>query len=1170
MSTSEIKSDGTALYISSTDDNTASSQPLNTPKLPSRLRRRLLECKSPPVSAQDIDAKLRDANLRRQQFYESLSSKARTKTISLACSSSPEKVTGGQLETKLNAAEQKRLSILNDIKVRLARMDELRQAAKNGVEMGFMTKCNELGVKVKSRVHQAEVNRMALLKVCRQHRAAKRERAVQSLMRKLNQESKYKECVRAAIHQKRAAAEKKRLGLLEAEKSRARARSLKVLRVANSICSQRETVRNKLKEQLEDRLQRAKRHRTEYLRKRASARFPSRVSSEMIKHGERLSSKLARCWMRFVKLKGTTHDLAKAYATLEINRKSVDLMPFERLAMLIESGATIQTAKALLDRLESRIAIRQETGSANNNFHLENIKHLLKRVAMLGKSVGTPNASGSTGVKKIGSRSAVPNGSTRLHRYPARIFLCAYMILRHPDVIFSGKGENETYLAEAAETFIKEFELLVRIILEGHIQSTLKESGLPTAGQLKFSSQLETFDKAWRSYLYCFVMWKVKDVKSLEEDLVRAACDLEALKIQTCKQIPGRDNGDHKLMKVFLDQVSENLKLLQLKIQQLSGNAGLERMESALSDTRTRFIDVVVLGSSLASSCDQVFSSAAGSSHSSPSCDSRDDNVVESHNRVGYIVPSLSKGDDSLFGEIGSATHSALDEHLSTSSRLVKDNEMLVNEIVHGIDSGLADGLNVTNDDLGSIKTKVRDTMEKAFWDGVMESLKHDNPDSSWVLKLIQEVRDELIEMAPSSWRQEIDQSIDMDILSQVLKSRTLDMEYLGRILEFALVTLQKLSAPAKEDELKSTHYKLLKELNEISQARDISTDSFATLVIRGLRNVLQQIQELKHDISKARIKMLQPLIKGPAGYEYLRSAFANRYGSPIDGPRSLPFVKQWLSAVMAESDQIWDELLDSLSTLGLSNGRYSQEPSPTMLRTGGTILRTSTLDVPPNTVAEAEQPECSGEKLDLLLRLGLLKLVSDVEGLTVEMLPETFKLNLFRLRSIQSQLQKIIVICTSILVLRQTLVSEHLVISLKEMENVIFNSIKQLSELLDRSEDVGLSKIVETISWSPECEDPEKTRARKEVMANMLGRSLRAGDDIYTRVSRSVHLAARGVVLGGTGAKGRQLAEMALKRVGAALLIDKVMDAARGLVVMANVSARVHGDWYEQVLMNI
>lgn len=154
--------------------------------------------------------------------------------------------------------------------------------------------------------------------------------------------------------------------------------------------------------------------------------------------------------------------------------------------------------------------------------------------------------------------------------------------------------------------------------------------------------------------------------------------------------------------------MSENLKLLQLKVQQLSGNVGLERMESALSDTRTRFIDVMVLGSSLASSSDHVFLIAAGSSHDSSSCDSRDDNVVEGHKRVGYIVPSLSKGDDSsLYGEVGSATHGVLDDHQNTSSRLVKDNEMLVNDIVHGIDSGLADGLNVTNDNLGRIKVSI-------------------------------------------------------------------------------------------------------------------------------------------------------------------------------------------------------------------------------------------------------------------------------------------------------------------------------------------------------------------------------------------------------------------------------------------------------------------------------
>jgi len=140
--------------------------------------------------------------------------------------------------------------------MRLARLDEMRQAAKNGVEMRVEKQRGELGMKVESRVQQAEVNRMLILKSCRQRRAARKERTAQSLMRRMIQESKYKECVRAAIHQKRVAAESKRLGLLEAERLKAHARLLRVQKAAKSVYTQREMETIKKKDQLEDRLQR--------------------------------------------------------------------------------------------------------------------------------------------------------------------------------------------------------------------------------------------------------------------------------------------------------------------------------------------------------------------------------------------------------------------------------------------------------------------------------------------------------------------------------------------------------------------------------------------------------------------------------------------------------------------------------------------------------------------------------------------------------------------------------------------------------------------------------------------------------------------------------------------------------------------------------------------------
>lgn len=237
------------------------------------------------------------------------------------------------------------------------------------------------------------------------------------------------------------------------------------------------------------------------------------------------------------------------------------------------------------------------------------------------------------------------------------------------------------------------------------------------------------------------------------------------------------------------------------------------------------------------------------------------------------------------------------------------------------------------------------------------------------------------------------------------------------------------------------------------------------------------------------------------------------------------------------------------------------------------------------------QQPECKGETIDLLVRLGLLKLVSGISGIKQEALPETFMINLSRLRAVQAQIQKIIVIVTryvfgvvilhycptiyslvtkmkqslnsSILVCRQTLLSERAVSSPADMENIISNCTERLVELLDHAEDAGLDEIVEIISNFSNDSDDEKLQSRKVVMGRMLAKCLQGGDPVFEKVFRAVYLATRGVVLGGSGANGRKLAELALRQVGASLLCEKVVEAAQVLVVVATVSVEVHGPWY-------
>lgn len=236
--------------------------------------------------------------------------------------------------------------------------------------------------------------------------------------------------------------------------------------------------------------------------------------------------------------------LAKAYDALNIKEKHVKSMPFEQLALLIESADTLHAVKALLDRFESRLKVLRAIASTSHTPGTENIDHLLKRVATPKKRTTPRKTPRGREAKKATTSRETANNLTRLSRYPVRVALCAYMILSHPEAVFSGQGEREIALAKSAEEFVHEFELLLKIVLEGPVHSSDEESESVTPKRSTFRSQLAAFDKAWCGYLNCFVLWKVKDAQLLEEDLVRAACQLELSMMQKCKMTPEGDSSD--------------------------------------------------------------------------------------------------------------------------------------------------------------------------------------------------------------------------------------------------------------------------------------------------------------------------------------------------------------------------------------------------------------------------------------------------------------------------------------------------------------------------------------------------------------------------------------------------------------------------------------------------
>lgn len=153
----------------------------------------------------------------------------------------------------------------------------------------------------------------------------------------------------------------------------------------------------------------------------------------------------------------------------------------------------------------------------------------------------------------------------------------------------------------------------------------------------------------------------------------------------------------------------------------------------------------------------------------------------------------------------------------------------------------------------------------------------------------------------------------------------------------------------------------------------------------------------------------------------------------------------------------------------------------------------------------------------------------------------------------------------------RQTLLSERVVSSSADMENVLSNSIQRLAELLDRAEDAGMEEIVDILSDFPAAgantTDAESRQSRKAVMGRMLAKCLQAGDPVFERVSHAVYLGLRAVVLGGKSVSSRKLTEMELRPIGAAVTADRVVEAAEVLGIVASVSVQVHGQWYASIV---
>ena len=94
----------------------------------------------------------------------------------------------------------------------------------------------------------------------------------------------------------------------------------------------------------------------------------------------------------------------------------------------------------------------------------------------------------------------------------------------------------------------------------------------------------------------------------------------------------------------------------------------------------------------------------------------------------------------------------------------------------------------------------------------------------------------------------------------QVLESGNYDYEYFHKLLNSALSIVLKLGAPARDEDARASHLRMVEELAQ--SATEESRSSFALSLVKGLRFVLQQIQ-VPHCFHYLRIMPKNVLIIG-------------------------------------------------------------------------------------------------------------------------------------------------------------------------------------------------------------------------------------------------------------------------------------------------------------------
>lgn len=199
-----------------------------------------------------------------------------------------------------------------------------------------------------------------------------------------------------------------------------------------------------------------------------------------------------------------------------------------------------------------------------------------------------------------------------------------------------------------------------------------------------------------------------------------------------------------------------------------------------------------------------------------------------------------------------------------------------------------------------SLERQVRDTMHRAFWDNLSDQLKQDPADYTQAFVLLQEVRDNLIDITlphHTRLRQEISDKFDVELIKQQAEHGVLNFEEYS---QYVLSIMVRLCAPVRDEAIQG----LMKEKDIVS-------------VFRG---VIETLDFMRLDMANFTIQQIRPHIIAQS-VEYERKKFAEFLKTQNDG---LEIAREWLTKFIQEEDlSLTDDMAIRIVTSRVISNAY-------------------------------------------------------------------------------------------------------------------------------------------------------------------------------------------------------------------------------------------------------